>query len=235
MAGVRRSAMVAFWDVLALVLVLISIAFVVLTLVLVVGMLWTRLSRDWRDETTSWVRAAIMGAAALLSLILARAVFGWEHPTLDFSKDKADVLTAVGTVGGDVVTATIAGTTLYALILLRKAVSEQVNQLKASAVQNVGAEMLKIDRWMADNEEYILELKKPAAEHTPLGEAVAEVYADLISQVRSQRSYLPREHMEPWENYFDAIVEEWPQLKKYLQKHDEWYLDQPKREKARKH
>jgi hypothetical protein len=215
--------MMAFWDVLALVLLLVSIAFVVLTLVPVVGMLWTKLTKKWSDDTSALARAAIMVIAALVSLILARVVFSREHPTLDFPKDKADVLTAVGTVSGDVVTATIAGTTLYALILLRRAVSEQVKQLKCSAVQNVGAEMLKIDRWMADNDSYLPELKRPATQHTPLGEAVAEVYADLIAQVRGQKSYLPPEHMDPWEDYFDEIIREWPQLKKFLENHHGWY------------
>jgi hypothetical protein len=169
------------------------------------------------------VRAAMLGIAGLLFLALARGVFSWEHPTLDFSKDKSDVLTAVGTVSGDVVTATIAGTTLYALILLRKAVSEQVKQLKASAVQNVGQEMLKIDMWMADNVNYIDKVSDE--KYSQIGAAVAEVHADLIAQVLSQRDYLPTEHMEFWEEYFRDLIRKWPQLEQFLKKNHRWYED----------
>jgi hypothetical protein len=215
--------MVAFWDVLALVLLLVSIAFVVLTVVLIVGLVWTKVADKWSENTVSWVRAAMLGIAGLLFLALARGVFSWEHPTLDFSKDKSDVLTAVGTVSGDVVTATIAGTTLYALILLRKAVSEQVKQLKASAVQNVGQEMLKIDMWMADNVNYIDKVSDE--KYSQIGAAVAEVHADLIAQVLSQRDYLPTEHMEFWEEYFRDLIRKWPQLEQFLKKNHRWYED----------
>ena len=215
--------MVAFWDVLALVLLLVSIAFLVLTMVQIVGLVWTKLSRNWSDNTASWVRAAVMGIAGLLFLALARGLFNWERPTLDFSKDKSDVLTAIGTVSGDVVSATIAGTTLYALILLRKAVSEQVKQLKASAVQNVGQEMLKIDRWMADNPSYID--KVSAEKYSQIGAAVAEVHADLIAQVLSQKEYLPSEHMKFWEEYFRDLIRKWPQLEQFLEKNHRWYED----------
>jgi hypothetical protein len=215
--------MVAFWDVLALVLLLVSIAFVVLTVVLIVGLVWTKVADKWSENAVSWVRAAMLGIAGLLFLALARGVFSWEHPTLDFSKDKSDVLTAVGTVSGDVVTATIAGTTLYALILLRKAVSEQVKQLKASAVQNVGQEMLKIDMWMADNVNYIDKVSDE--KYSQIGAAVAEVHADLIAQVLSQRDYLPTEHMEFWEEYFRDLIRKWPQLEQFLKKNHRWYED----------
>jgi hypothetical protein len=215
--------MVTFWDVLALVLLLVSIAFVVLTVVLIVGLVWTKVADKWSENTVSWVRAAMLGIAGLLFLAIARGVFSWEHPTLDFSKDKSDVLTAVGTVSGDVVTATIAGTTLYALILLRKAVSEQVKQLKASAVQNVGQEMLKIDMWMADNVTYIDKVSDE--KYSQIGAAVAEVHADLIAQVLSQRDYLPTEHMEFWEEYFRDLIRKWPQLEQFLKKNHRWYED----------
>jgi hypothetical protein len=164
-----------------------------------------------------------LGIAGLVFLAFAGAVFFWKHPTLDVIRDKSDALTAVGTVSGDVVTAIIAGTTLYALILLRRAVSEQVKQLKASAVQNVGQEMLKIDRWMADNLNYIDELKRHATEHSPLGEAVAEVHADLIDQVLGQEDYLPTGDVVYWKKYFQDIIREWPQLRKFIEKHDHWY------------
>lgn len=215
--------MVAFWDVLALVLLLVSIAFLVLTMVLVVASVWTKQSEKSTEEASARVRIAAMAIAGLLALACAGGVFGWRHPTLDVTKEKSDALTAIGTVSGDVVTAIIAGTTLYALILLRKAVSEQVKQLKVSAVQNVGQEMLKIDRWMADNSGYLEALsdKKPS----PLGAAVAEVYADLIDQVMSQAHYLPADHMQPWKNYFNNRIHNWPQLKKFIADHDDWYRE----------
>jgi hypothetical protein len=215
--------MVAFWDVLALVLLLVGIAFLVLTAVLVVVLFMTKKSEKPKEWAASRLRAAALGVAGLLSLGLAGGVFNSKHPNLGLVQDKSEALTAVGTVSGDVVSAIIAGTTLYALILLRKAVSEQVKQLKASAVQNVGQEMLKIDRWMADNSGY---LKAVAAkDYSPLGAAVAEVHADLIAQVLSQADYLPPEHMQSWEQYFRDIIHKWPQLKKFMEDHDGWYED----------
>jgi hypothetical protein len=215
--------MVAFWDVLALVLLLVSIAFLVLTLVLVVALLWTKKAEKSSEEAASQARTVALGIAGLVFLAFAGGVFYWKHPTLDVLREKSDALTAVGTVSGDVVTAIIAGTTLYALILLRRAVSEQVKQLKASAVQNVGQEMLKIDRWMADNLNYIDELKRRATEHSPLGAAVAEVHADLIEQVLSQADYLPAGDVAYWKEYFREILHEWPQLRKFIKKNDHWY------------
>lgn len=215
--------MVAFWDVLALVLLLVSIAFLVLTMVLVVASVWTKQSEKSTEEASARVRIAAMAIAGLLALACAGGVFGWKHPSLDVIRAKSDALTAVGTISGDVVTAIIAGTTLYALILLRRAVSEQVKQLKVSAVQNVGQEMLKIDRWMADNAGYLEALsdRKPS----PLGAAVAEVYADLIDQVMGQADYLPADHMQPWKNYFNDRIQAWPQLKQFIVDHDGWYRE----------
>jgi hypothetical protein len=215
--------MVAFWDVLALVLLLVSIAFLVLTVVLVVALLWTKRSEKSSEEAASRARTVALGIAGLVFLAFAGGVFSWKHPTLDVLRDKSDALTAVGTVSGDVVTAIIAGTTLYALILLRRAVSEQVKQLRASAVQNVGQEMLKIDRWMADNVNYIDELKLPATQHSPLGAAVAEVHADLIDQVLGQADYLPAGDMVYWKEYFRDIIHEWPQLRKFMKEKNHWY------------
>jgi hypothetical protein len=213
--------MVAFWDVLALVLLLVSIAFLVLTIVLVISLLWTKKARNSSEEAASRARTAFLGMAGLIFLTFAGGVFFFKHPTLDVFKDKSDALTAIGTVSGDVVTAIIAGTTLYALILLRKAVSEQVKQLTASAVQNVGQEMLKIDRWMADNPSYLKAVGDKR--HTPLGAAVAEVHADLIDQVVNQATYLPPEYMPPWERYFKELIREWPQLEKFMDEHRHWY------------
>jgi hypothetical protein len=213
--------MVAFWDVLALVLLLVSVAFLVLTAVLVVGMLWTKRVEKSSEQTASRTRTLALAAAGAAFLVLALTVLLSKHPALDLTNAKADTLTAVGTVSGDVVTAIIAGTTLYALILLRRAVSEQVKQLTASAVQNVGQEMLKIDRWVADNPTYLDAVADER--HTPLGAAVAEVHADLIDQVVSQASYLPAEYMPPWERYFKQLIREWPQLEKFMDDHRRWY------------
>ncbi|MGA8329129.1 MAG: hypothetical protein WB777_07530 [Mycobacterium sp.] len=213
--------MVAFWDVLALVLLLVSIAFLVLTVVLIIASLWTKKSKNSSDDAASRARTAALGIAGLVFLTFAGGVFFFKHPTLDVFREKSDALTAIGTVSGDVVTAIIAGTTLYALILLRKAVSEQVKQLTASAVQNVGQEMLKIDRWMADNPSYLDAVRDE--QHTPLGAAVAEVHADLIDQVVSQATYLPPEYMNPWERYFNELICSWPQLEKFLDDHRHWY------------
>ncbi len=213
--------MVAFWDVMALVLLLVSIAFLVLTLVLVVAAVWTKRSENGNEESAARVRITAMGTAGLLALACAGGVFAWKHPSLDVIREKSDALTAIGTVSGDVVTAIIAGTTLYALILLRKAVSEQVKQLKASAVQNVGQEMLKIDRWMADNLAYGRAVAD--TKYSPLGSAVAEVHADLIAQVRSQKEFLPPDHVDSWEEYFKDLIDMWPQLKKFIDDHPRWY------------
>jgi hypothetical protein len=219
--------MVAFWDVLALVLLLVSISFLVLTVVLVVALLWTRKFQDSSQEsekTATRVRTFALAMAGVIFLILAVVVLLSKHPTLRFDQDKSDTLTAVGTVSGDIVTAIIAGTTLYALIMLRRAVSEQVKQLTASAVQNVGQEMLKIDRWMADNPSYLKAVRDER--QTPLGAAVAEVHADLIDQVVSQASYLPPEYMPAWRSYFKELIREWPQLAKFMDGHRRWYREE---------
>jgi NADH:ubiquinone oxidoreductase subunit 5 (subunit L)/multisubunit Na+/H+ antiporter MnhA subunit len=218
--------MVAFWDVLALVLLLVSIAFLVLTVVLVVALLWTKKFKDSsqeseKEKTASRVRTVALAMAGVIFLILAVAVLSSKHSTLSLDHDKSDTLTAVGTVSGDFVTAIIAGTTLYALILLRRAVSEQVKQLTANAVQNVGQEMLKIDRWMADNPNYLMAVGDKLC--TPLGAAVAQVHADLIDQVVSQASYLPPEYMPLWTRYFEELIREWPQLEKFMDDHRHWY------------
>lgn len=214
--------MVAFWDVLELVLLLVSIALLVLAVVLGVALPISRLLSKI-SATTLWIVGAATGG--LISLGLAAVVFYCAHPSLKYSRTDSEALQAIGTISGDVVTAVMAGTTLYAVILLRRGVSEQIKQLRASAIQNIGREMLEINRWAADHPEYIEDIKRHASENSPRAAAVAEVYADFIEQFITQEEFLPDGHVEPWERYFRDIIKEWPQLKKYMDERPHWYPD----------
>lgn len=222
--------MTAFWDVLDLVLLLVSVALLGLAVVLSVVLCAAKLFKR-SSASASWTSAVVAGVTGLVLLALAGVVFRSAHPTLDYPKDKSDTLTAVAAVSGDLITAIIAGTTLYAVILLRMSireqtigVEEQTKQLRASAIQAVGQEMLKIDRWMVDHigMGYSEALKHPATVDSPLGAAVAEVYADLIAQVVGQRHFLDH-YYSGWDNYFSDIIEKWPQLKKYMDANGHWY------------
>jgi hypothetical protein len=216
---------VAFWDVLDLVLLLVSIALLVLAVVLGVALPISRLLKKI-SATTLWIVGAATGG--LVSLGLAVIVFYCAHPSLKYSRSDSDALQAIGTISGDVVTAVMAGTTLYAVILLRRGVSEQIRQLRHSAIQNIGREMLEINRWVADNPGYIEDIKRQASEDSPRAAAVAEVYADFIEQFVTQEEFLPDGHVQPWERYFRDIIREWPQLKKYMEERRHWYPDSMK-------
>jgi hypothetical protein len=106
-----------------------------------------------------------------------------------------------------------------------KLVQTQAKRLQASVIQDLGYQMLKIDRWMADHPEYLEAIKRPDAEESACGAAVAEVYADFIDQVVSQDDLIPPEHIEAWNEYFRDIIEMWPQLKKYMRDNPRWYLE----------
>jgi hypothetical protein len=216
--------MAAFWDVLGLVLLLISSALLVLAVVVGIGFSSIKLiGKRWSKRAT-WKKVAAAATTGLVFLALAGVVFLFAHPTLGFSQEKSDSLTAVATVSGDLVAAIIAGTTLYAVNLLRTGVNEQTKQLRSNAIQNIGHEMLEIDRWVVDHKGYREALERPATENSPLGAAVAEVYADLISQVVGQRDFL-EDYYAGWDKYFNDIIEKWPQLKKYFDEHHHWYGD----------
>ena len=116
-----------------------------------------------------------------------------------------------------------AATMLYAVASFRKVLSEQTKQLQAAAIQGVGEEMLRIDRWMADHPNYFHEVRRPGPEQTVEGAAVAEVYADFIAHVMSLEDFLPEDHMDAWKTYFSQI-QTWPQLDNYLEKTPDWYL-----------
>jgi hypothetical protein len=235
--------MTAYEIVLFLIVALLGITLVVLGV--------ASIARKWvnkaRWDKTKGIRgpvAVILGAGlvALASALLIHR----------FPDSASEAVTAIGTVSGDVITALIAATTLYAVTLLhrsvgeqkkavhaqRRAVEEQTKQLKITAIQNVNAEMLKIDRWMADHPKYIDAIKRPKHEKPDHGAAVAEVYADFIAQVVDHSDYLPDGHSEPWENYFKEVIREWPQLEKFMTDHPSWYGNTmkkllPEREMAR--
>ncbi len=216
--------MTAFWDVLDLVLLLVGVALLVLALVLAVALCMTKLVHGTSAAAT-WTRVVVAATTGVVLLVFTGVVYFHAHPTLEFPKDKSETLTAIGTVSGDVVTAIIAGTTLYAVILLRMAVREQTKQLKASAIQNIGNEMLKIDRWMVDNHPKYRDAL--TEENSALGAAVAEVYGDLIAQVHGQKDFLGEEknnfQWENWEKYFRHLINTWPQLRNYMEQHPDWY------------
>lgn len=105
-------------------------------------------------------------------------------------------------------------------------VKTQTKAIRTSAIQTIGREMLKIDRWMADHPEYRDALERPAAEPSALGAAVAEVYADLIAQVHGQKDFLNEDNnfnWANWEEYFKDIIKTWPQLRKFVDEYPEWY------------
>jgi hypothetical protein len=224
-----------FWHVLFLLLQIIGIALVVLGAIILIRY-FVHQAKATRKLQHPWVRGLVKFLQQPwvwgLAIIIFGGIFFWAGVILPSQiqaplgeNSVAEGLTAVGTVSGDAVTAVIAATSLFAVILLRKAVTEQTKQLKASAVQNVGHEALKIDRWMADHLEYLYALNRPEADQSARGAAVAEVYADFIDQVVSQEDYLPPSHMPPWREYFGEIIQTWPQLKKYMKDNPDWYLD----------
>ncbi len=210
-------------DVLILVLVLIGVALAVIGPVVGFGM---QLGQ-WVKDKPPWKLGLVTASFGTALLVLAYVLPYVLHTVLEIAdgEKKAESLTAIGTVAGDVVTAILAATTLYAVILLRRAVNEQVKELRASAVQNVGHEMLRIDRWTAEHPEHLKAIALPADKKSDEGEALAEIYADFIDQVVSQAEYLPDGHVPVWEEYFDDIIVAWPQLRKYMVNHREWYLD----------
>ena len=75
--------MVAFWDVLDLVLLLVSIALLVLAVVLGVALPISRLLSKI-SATTLWIVGAATGG--LISLGLAAVVFYCAHPSLKYSR-----------------------------------------------------------------------------------------------------------------------------------------------------
>jgi hypothetical protein len=221
--------MTAYEIVLFLIVALVGITLVVVGVGLIARK-WIKVPRWGKTEAIQGPVAIILGAGLV---VLASALLIHRFPD-----SASEAVTAIGTVSGDVITAMIAGTTLYAVMLLRKSVKEQTEHLKMTAIQNVNSEMLKIDRWMADHPKYIDAIKRPKHEKPDHGAAVAEVYADFIAQVVDHSDYLPDGHSEPWENYFKEVIREWPQLEKFMTDHPSWYGNTmkkllPEREMAR--
>ena len=101
--------------------------------------------------------------------------------------------------------------------------------ITTSAIQTISFEMLKIDRWMADHPDYAKSLTVPDEQESETGMAVAEVYADFIDAVISQENLLPDDHMHAWRDYFHQIINMWPQLRKYMNAHPGWYLEEQNR------
>jgi hypothetical protein len=199
--------------VLYLILALLGVALLILGIAAVMGnrinTWWSRFKKA-RGPVAITAGALILGAAA--------------HLLANRTPDGA--VEAIGTVSGDVITAIIAATTLYAVLLLRRSVSEQTNQLKVNALQNVSSEMLKIDRWVADNPKYLAALKVSTKEEPPeCAAAVAEVYADFIAHVVDNAKYLPEGHIDFWRAYFNDIIGRWPQLDKFMDDNERWYND----------
>jgi hypothetical protein len=197
--------------VLYLILALLGIALLILGIAAVMG---NRINTWWSRFKKARGPVAITAGALLLG--------GAAHLLANRTPDGA--VEAIGTVSGDVITAIIAATTLYAVLLLRRSVSEQTNQLKVNALQNVSSEMLKIDRWVADNPKYLAALKvSTKAEPPECAAAVAEVYADFIAHVVDNAKYLPEGHIDFWQAYFNDIIGRWPQLDKFMADNERWY------------
>jgi predicted nucleic acid-binding Zn-ribbon protein len=217
-------------------LCLLGIALLILAFVMLV--VDVKGSKAWKRIPAS---VQVLGIAALGAIALGLGIVlpNFHHPKLD-QADPAEGLTGVATASGAIVTAIIAATTLYAVILLRKSVNEQIDatnqekkaveqqtkQLRATAIQNVGHEMMDIDRWMADHPDHLKALRLPEATQSEKGAAAGEIYADFIDQVVSQEDFLPDDHVKLWRNYFADIIGEWPQLRKYMEKTaPRWYLE----------
>ena len=206
----------AYEIVLFLIVALIGIALVVLGIAAVTRH-WIK--SWWNKPRSRQLQGPVAIILGVILLVLASVLLIHHFPDT-----ASEAVTAIGTVSGDVITAMIAAITLYAVTLLRRSVNEQTMQLKITAIQNVNAEMLKIDRWLADHPEYVKALESKKDEQPIHGKAVAEVYADFIAQVVDHAEFLPDGHSEPWENYFRDIIQMWPQLEKFMNDHPEWYL-----------
>jgi hypothetical protein len=197
--------------VLDLILALAGIALLILGIAAVIG---NRINGWWSRFKKARGPVAITAGALILG--------GAAHLLANRTPDGA--VEAIGTVSGDVITGIIAATTLYAVLLLRKSVTEQTNQLKVNALQNVSSEMLKIDRWVADNPKYLAALTVSTKEKPPeCAAAVAEVYADFIAHVLDNATYLPDGHIKFWKAYFKDIIGRWPQLEKFMNDNERWY------------
>jgi len=199
--------------VLCLILALLGVALLVLGAAAVIG---DRINKWWSKSKKARGPVAITAGV----LLLGGAAYLLAKPNL--TPDTA--VEAIGTVSGDVITAIIAAATLYAVLLLRTSVSEQSKQLKVNALQNVSSEMLKIDRWAADNPKYLAALACSTKQEPPeCAAAVAEVYADFIAHVLDHAQYLPEGHFDDWDRYFKDIFDQWPQLEKFMDDHESWY------------
>jgi hypothetical protein len=108
-------------------------------------------------------------------------------------------------------------------------IATNTRAITTSAIQTISFEMLKIDRWMADHPDYAKALTAPEEQESETGMAVAEVYADFIDAVISQEDLLPDDHMHAWLDYFHDIFTMWPQLRKYMNAHPDWYLEDQNR------
>ena len=104
-----------------------------------------------------------------------------------------------------------------------------IKAIETSAIQTIAVEMLTIDRWMADHPDYLEALALPEQQESVTGSAVAEVYADFIDAVISEEDLLPQEHLDAWIDYFQDIYKMWPQLRKYMKAHPDWYLEDQNR------
>ena len=108
-------------------------------------------------------------------------------------------------------------------------VDSNIKAVQTSAIQTIAVEMLRIDRWMADHPDYLKALALPEQQESATGSAVAEVYADFIDTVISEEDLLPQEHLHAWIDYFRDIHNMWPQLRKYMKAHPDWYLEDQNR------
>ena len=203
--------MTKYETVLYLILALVGVALLILGTAAVIG---DRINKWWSKFKKARGPVAITAGVLLLG--------GAAHLLVNRTPDSA--VEAIGTVSGDVITSIIAATTLYAVILLNRSVSAQTNQLKVNALQNVSSEMLKIDRWVADNPKYLAALKVSTKQEPPeCAAAVAEVYADFIAHVVDNAKYLPEGHINFWQAYFNDIIGRWPQLEKFMDDNERWY------------
>lgn len=143
---------------------------------------------------------------------------------------------AYGTLAVAVMSVVIAGLIWRSVIATNKNVEATLKEvasnkeaIQTSAIQTIAVEMLSIDRWMADHPDYLKALALPEQQESATGSAVAEVYADFIDTVISEEDLLPQEHLDAWIDYFRDIHKMWPQLRKYMKAHPDWYLEDQNR------
>jgi hypothetical protein len=112
---------------------------------------------------------------------------------------------------------------LGALVLVSSQVTWARRAIRASAVQSLGAQIIAVGQWLADNSDRRKLLELPEDKESEEATAVSAVMADFISHVLSQRENMPKDQMRAWEAYFADMIANRPQVRRFIAKNGSWY------------